>query len=147
MDRPDLVVAQTVFHGEIGETRAVEACDTLAPASEPVVALAVLEDGAHGLEPKPCRRTDGAVVQLRSRHVLLRRAGGCGDKSKHCDGCQSPTHLTARHPLLHVSHWLLRVHAGSLSAQRPSSCLCSCLSTGYTSAAYQLRRTRDLAEA
>jgi len=104
MDRPDLVVAQAVFHGEIGETLAVEAADTLVPTSEPVVALAVFEDGAHGLEPEPWRRTDGAVFQLRSRHVLLRRAGGCGDKGKHDDCCQWPTQLTARHQLLHVNN-------------------------------------------
>src|SRR5688572_15756760 len=104
MDRPDLVVAQPVFHGEIGETLAVEAADTLVPTSEPVVALAVLEDGAHGLEPEPWRRTDGAVARLRSRHVLRRRAGGCGDKGKHDDCCQCPTQLTARHQLLHVNN-------------------------------------------
>src|SRR5262245_55866664 len=51
-DRPDLVVAQAVFRGEVGETLAIEAADALAPTSEPVVALAFLEDGAHGPEPK-----------------------------------------------------------------------------------------------
>jgi hypothetical protein len=97
VDRPDLVVAQAVFHGEIGETLAVEAADALLPTSEPVVALAVLEDGAHGLELEPCRRTDGAVVQLRSRHVRLRRAGCCTDKGKNDDSCQGTAHLTAHH--------------------------------------------------
>ena len=126
MDRSDLVVAQAVLHREIGELLAVETADTFIPTPEPVVALAVLKDGAHGLEPEPCRRAGGVVVQLRSRHVRLRLAGCCTYKGKNEESCEGTAHLAAHHQLLSVngrigSHCLHSFNWDSLSAQRSSS--------------------------
>src|SRR5262249_16307229 len=74
-DPPDLIVAKVVVHGEVRVALAIEAADTLLPGPEPIVALAVFENGAHPmLETEPSRSAGDGLTREGTLCRVLARA-------------------------------------------------------------------------